>query len=496
MARRDPLVKVSESLSSVIKEQVKTGFGSLRFTKKDKKTSARLYFKDGLIYGIDVSSYSPKIVTRIITNELISETNRLQVITKYGENLTDFSVIKFVLDYQLFPERPLAVYIKDFFFDALDELYQWEDVAVEWKQNDKLNSLALNITPTAPEDIITRLNARLSELNNKVAQAWALHPRELDAVEYVRNFEYSDPDYTHQLLLSLPDGAQPTIAYAADYFGLPIYNTILAVFSLWQAGAVDVIHPSGIRYSNRTDQEIRKATVSIPKPTPTVIEKPVSEPIPTITVPTYIEEEAIEEEEVDFDSFENEEPYVEQVDFVEPETVVANEELAPSLAERMEEELSYDYEPYDEPSVSDAEEETEIDEGIEDHYDEEYVEYPTEVEIVNDNDSNEPETVSTPEPEENEPITEENDMADLGLKAMAQQLRTLLAGLQKNIQETKAKIVNHDKKLGELKTRRRDLIIQLKALDVQISEENNAKTEAEKSLQEAEAELSEFTNLT
>jgi len=61
MGRRDFQSTVADALPRVIKEQAKFSVGSIKFTKKDKKTIGKVYLRAGAIYGIELTTYSPSI---------------------------------------------------------------------------------------------------------------------------------------------------------------------------------------------------------------------------------------------------------------------------------------------------------------------------------------------------------------------------------------------------------------------------------------------------
>ena len=496
MARRDFLPSVSDGLKTAIKDHVKSGFGSLRLTRKDKKTFARLFFKDGLIYGIEVSTYKPNIVTRIVTNEFISEANRTQVLNKFEKTLNDFSVVKFVVDYQLFPERPLATYIKDYFFDAFDEVFQWEDVSVEWKANDKLTGGGLTVAPTEPNDIIRRLEEREAILNNKLANAWAVHPRDFRSLPFVKNFEYNDPDYTKQMLLSLPENASLTIGAVAEYFGLPYFNTEIDIFDLWQAGAVDILHPRGMQFSNRSEQEIRESREN--KPTSSI---PVQEVASTDASVSALstEQKAIalveDEEETEFPPL-IEESLVEEEN--EAQEVISFIEEEPSEEEVLSDDYDYNYaedHSLEEEAISLT---TSIEEepatssfgsefGEEDE--EEYNYTPDE-----DADFYSEEETST---QNSNLLEEQEDMSDsgTGLSAIAQQMKALISEIKGKMNEAKANVLRQEKTISEKSAKRRELIAQLRAIDAELASAKEKRTEAIESLETLETEFNEFTQL-
>lgn len=490
MARRDILERVSDSFLKTIETHVKTGYGSLKFAQKDKKTYIKVFFKDQLIYGVESSVSAPKIVTRIVTNEIITDANRTQVLNKFENSLEDFAVIKYVLDYQLFPERPLAVYIKDFFFDVLDTLYLWEDVTVEWKQNDRITiGNGLTINPADPAEILTRIKERINELNNTVAQAWSIHPKELNDIVFVKNFDVETKNYTQTLLLSLPDGTEPAIGDVADYFGLPVFNTKLAVYELWLLGAVDVIHPAGIRYSNRSETEIRKTA----SPTENIVSVPNSKSIPLASETNTPSDNPFlkqilahgiqEETELPFPT-----PLNNNVSSSEDEGYIV-EDLTEEIFDN---EMDDEYEPFDSYIEDDIVEEI-IEETVEDDT---YNEHPDDFYEYKNLIEDTPPTLTAPPTTPTETYEEDIDMTDAsGLKAMALQMKTMLTGIKERIQVTKKTISDRDTEITSTTQKRRTLISELRALDAALEEAKTEKAKAESELAELETEFNEFTQL-
>lgn len=496
MARRDFISSVSDGLKLAAKDHVKSGFGSLRLNRKDKKTFARLFFKDGLVYGIEVSTYKPNIVTRIVTNEFISEANRTQVLNKFNKTLNDFNVVKFVVDYQLFPERPLATYIKDYFFDAFDDVYKWTEVSVEWKANDKLVGSGLTVNPTDLNDIVKRLEEREAILTNKLANAWAVHPKDFKTLPFVKNFEYNDPDYTKQLLLSLPEGATLTIGEVAEYFGLPYFNTEVDIFDLWQAGAVDILHPRGMQFSNRSEQQIRDSrnqrTASVSVQEDQIVAAENSAPIELV-------KDIVAEEETQFPPLIEESLTEEDIEIIVEETVsfTTDEEPAYSYGEA-DDVYEYDEaeEELEEPNTFDGETIFETPSTISD-FDEE-ADDDQDYLYSSDEDTDFYIEEEPPTPQQTNNIPEEpEEMASTsaGLSAMAQQLKTLIFDIKKKIAAAKTQVAQHDSIIKEKTAQKKELIAQLRALDSELGVAKKEKEEAVATLEALETEFQEFTQL-
>lgn len=351
MGRRDFQSTVADALPAIIQENAKEGIGSVKFTKRDKQHVGKIYFRNGSIYAVEVSTYAPSIVNRIATNEYISESARAQVLQKFENDTTNLEVVKYVLTYQLFPEKPLVSYIKDYFLDALDVLYQWTEVNAEWRNNDEPS---VPTVPNAnPNELISKINKRQEYLQNEVGFNWGVQEDKLGNVHFVRNesVESEVSDYIQNIILSLGDGTW-SIEGIANYLGLSHFNTKVSVFQLWQYGLLDIVTPEGKRISAQTE-----VTNEEPKPEPKIEKAPVIEQrkAPVIQEVAQVQpeyEQTVNRSPLAF-------PRQEKLSPVEPEPIVVDEEPvfveAPSVPiepELIVEETIPEPETKEEPAVS------------------------------------------------------------------------------------------------------------------------------------------------
>lgn len=255
MGRRDFQSTVADSLPRILQEQAKNGVGSIKFSKKDKKSIGKLYLRGGSIYAIELSTYNPNIVNRIATNEYISEPNREQLLNKFQDDIANLACINYVLTYQIFPEKPLMTYIKDYFLDAFDILYAWEDVNVEWRTNDEPPATVPTVPNANPVELIEKLNKRKAFLVEEISKSWNISLEDIGTLVFRRNFDdYNDPDYITSVILSLAEG-QWTIDGVTEYLGLSNFNTKILVYELWKSGLVDIIVPNGSVITNRASEK-------------------------------------------------------------------------------------------------------------------------------------------------------------------------------------------------------------------------------------------------
>lgn len=255
MGRRDFQSTVVDALPKVIEQEAKNSIGSIKFSRKDKKTIGKLYVRGGLIYAIELNNYTPNVVNRIATNEYVSDSARQQILDRFGKDPKNFDVVKFVLTAQLFPEKPLMGYIKDYFLDAFDELYSWDEVNVEWRLNDEPS--IPTVPNVSPDDLLEKARLRREYLETKISPEWNSTPKAMEDLGFRKNYDYDNQDYTTALLLNVADGKW-TVGTAAHYLGMSFFNVKKHLFELWQEGVIDILHPSGLTITNRSPDDIRK----------------------------------------------------------------------------------------------------------------------------------------------------------------------------------------------------------------------------------------------
>lgn len=259
MGRRDFQSTVVDVLPRIIEQEAKSSVGSIKFSRKDKKTVGKLYLRGGLIYAIELNNYVPNIVNRIATNEYVSDSARQQILDRFGKSPKNFEVVRFVLTAQLFPEKPLMVYLKDYFLDAFDELFSWDQVNAEWQANDEPS--VPTVPNVSPSDLLEKASLRKRYLEEKISPVWNSSPKAMNDLGFRKNYNFDNQDYTTALLLNVADGKW-TIASASDYLGMSTFNVKKNLFELWQYGVIDILHPAGLIITNRSPQDIRNSSTN------------------------------------------------------------------------------------------------------------------------------------------------------------------------------------------------------------------------------------------
>lgn len=467
MGRRDFQSTVADALPRIIQDQAKNSIGSIKFTRKDKKTIGKVYLRAGAIYAVELNNYSPNIVSRIVTNEFISESNRNQIIAKFSNDLTNTGVVDFVLKYQLFPEKPLTTYIKDYFFDALDELVSWTEVNAEWRSNEEPPANVLRVSNANPKEVLEVLVKRKKHLENIISPQWSTHPRDINELTYTINDEYKDsegnlvyeePDYTKLSLITIALEQDLTIGYAASYLGLSRFNTKVAIYNLWEAGVVDIIHPTALRYSNRTEEDIKKANTVRTSPS-NISAPPASQSsLPSIQKETH--EPILEQEYSNVQSSKIDEKPVNSIS-----PVIYDKAEEPNLGEE-----------YSENDYSLPEEFTSVLEPIEE------TQYP------------ELSSVQTTIKEQQMTDTTHTS-ASSRLREMVQQIKQELAALEVAIDNAKKVVEGKQAYVKTLHDERTMFVNKLQDLDNRIKQENSSIESAKTELDRLTKEYQESKNL-
>jgi hypothetical protein len=472
MGRRDFQSTVADALPVIIQENAKEGIGSVKFTKRDKQHVGKIYFRNGSIYAVEVSTYAPSIVNRIATNEYITESARAQVLQKFENDVTNLDVVKYVLTYQLFPEKPLVSYIKDYFLDALDILYSWTEVNAEWRNNDEPS---VPTVPNAnPNELISKINKRQEYLQNEIGFNWGVQEDKLGNVHFVRNESVGSEvnDYIQNIILSLGDGNW-SIEGIATYLGLSHFNTKVSVFQLWQYGLLDIITPEGKRVSSQ-NQIDEKKTVS--QPDSNIEKPPVIEP-----------QERLIEEQVRSQPEREKQANRSPLAFPRQEKVAPVENKLPVVAEEPKVVV--------EPPLAPIESKPIIEETIPE------LETKEEPAVSSENSFSEFEmpAPSNPEQQASQPVTTSGSRgasASSRISRIAQQLREELLELKQAIDSVEQHKNSIESYVNSLQTERNNYVEKLRSLDNKISEGKKTLEEKVSEINALKSDYQESINLT
>lgn len=479
MGRRDFQSTVADALPRIIQEQAKNGIGSIRFWKKDKKTVGKLYFRGGSIYAIEVSTYVPNIVNRIATNEYISQTNREQLLNKFQDDITNPEAINYVLTYQMFPEKPLMTYIKDYFLDAFDLLYSWDSVNAEWRTNDEPPKTVPTVPNANPFELIEKLEKRKSFLEEEVAPLWNTAPFNMGSLGFRRTVDYTDPDYITNVILSLGDGKW-TIGGVAEYLGLSHFNTKIVIYDLWREGVVDILHPSGLVITYRDPETLHQSEHN-PNPT--------AEELPTIEAELLSPESA--EEETKVSPLEESDSTVKVAETQATEEPTKEEEPMSNPQEDSSEVISLieeiDALPVATQSIVTETLTSEPEETISLETNHIVLPQPTPTIATPTKES---EVMSDPTPTGSNPSTASR------LRAIAAQLQQELRELQNTIQSVHQSQLAKEAYVNNLKAERQALADKLRLMDNNITNETNSLEAIKTELSQLQAEYNESISFT
>lgn len=490
MGRRDFQSTVADSLPRILQEQAKNGVGSIKFSKKDKKSVGKLYLRGGSIYAIELSTYNPNIVNRIATNEYISEPNRDQLLNKFKDDITNLEAINYVLTYQIFPEKPLMTYIKDYFLDAFDILYTWEEVNAEWRTNDEPPVSIPTVPNASPAELIDKLHKRKAFLTDEVANSWNTRLEEIGNLNFRRNFDdYNDPDYITSVILSLAEG-EWTIGGVIEYLGLSNFNTRVIIYDLWKNGLLDIVTPSGTVITNKaTDEPETIPVLELPAEETLISTQETPKKASLFTEPKAADSlpvEIIAEVEPEPVLISTPEPVQETEVFFAEAEVIEPEIIIPEQAP-VEETVIIEPVLVKEPEIIVAE--------LIPEPEPEPVQVPKSV-IA-------PVSLKNVSPTTQEPQTKDIQMSETGpstissrLRLIAEQLKAELKELHSQIEGTRLNKASKESYITSLSAERASLVEKLKTIDSKLSQENRELAETSTELDQLETDYRESIKLT
>lgn len=452
---------VIDSLTQVMEEKAGNRVGAIRFSRKDRTSVAILYVMMGGAYGIELSTYKPNIVSRLVSSPHLTDVNRDRVLEKYGEDrLDDYSVVEFVLTGQMLPQTEVMRILREHFFDCFDEMGTWDDVHTEWKPGQEPPTNIIKITKIQIEDLLTRFHRRRDHQQSVIAPEWGVTPDKIgdllvQAAPDVHELPEELKSDSALLLSAITSSGDPlSISQLSAWLGMSRFSTKLSVFELWTHELVTVINRDGLEVTanpnpagaavaeaepqveadpynmDKIDAELRSS----------LEEKEVAAPLPPLSASTFASSPAVEEPKVEESAVEEEGETVDEdpaeVTYEEAPAVI--EETVEFVEEPQTDEPSVE-EQVEEPAVEDVpaeetplEEEVWQDEDDAAHSDDEVTEEPIENHEPEQEVSPQENVVAEPTEQEN-PVMSENPTPTPAfggdLAALAQQVKAEAARL-------------------------------------------------------------------
>lgn len=127
-------------------EGVLNGEGSIAFTKPDK-TTARIFLRQGNIYAVDNIEYENNLWSELRFEEHITHGN-LRALIRAHKSQRDslYKLLKRTRN-KLKNEENLVISLQEYVLGAIDDIYSWGSVKIEWRMGDTFQYDAANVTP-------------------------------------------------------------------------------------------------------------------------------------------------------------------------------------------------------------------------------------------------------------------------------------------------------------------------------------------------------------
>jgi hypothetical protein len=127
-------------------EGVLNGEGSIAFTRPDK-TTARIFLSQGNIYAVDNLEYENNLWSELRFEEHITHGN-LRALIRAHKSQRDslYKLLKRTRN-KIKNQDNLVISLQEYVLGAIDNIYSWESVQVEWRMGDTFQYDAANVPP-------------------------------------------------------------------------------------------------------------------------------------------------------------------------------------------------------------------------------------------------------------------------------------------------------------------------------------------------------------
>lgn len=127
-------------------EGVLNGEGSIAFTKPDK-TTARIFLKQGNIYAVDNLEYENNLWSGLRFEEHITHGNLKALIRAHKSQRDSLYKLLKRTRSKLKNEDNLIISLQEYVLGAIDDIYSWESVKIEWRMGDIFHYDAADVPP-------------------------------------------------------------------------------------------------------------------------------------------------------------------------------------------------------------------------------------------------------------------------------------------------------------------------------------------------------------
>ena len=149
---------------------VLNGEGSIAFTKPDR-TTTRIFLRQGSIYAVDNLEYENRLWSQLRFEKHITHSNLRALIRAHKSQRESLYKLLRKARNKLKNDENLVLTLQEYALGAIDDIYSWEDVSIEWRMGDTFLYDAANI-PEFPLSHLLTLCANRSLFKYKKYDEW------------------------------------------------------------------------------------------------------------------------------------------------------------------------------------------------------------------------------------------------------------------------------------------------------------------------------------
>jgi hypothetical protein len=152
------LYDVSKVLPSLLADtEVMNGAGAIVFTKADG-TQSKLFLRQGKIYAVDSLTYEKNLWLQLKFEERLAH-NNLRSLIRSNSSQRD-SLYRLLKKARTKNEEAVLISIKEYILGAVDDIFQWSKVRVEWRLGEEFNYDSADIEDLPLSKFITLISNR------------------------------------------------------------------------------------------------------------------------------------------------------------------------------------------------------------------------------------------------------------------------------------------------------------------------------------------------
>lgn len=135
-------------------EGVLNGEGSIAFTKPDR-TTARIFLRQGNIYAVDNLEYENNLWSELRFEEHITHGNLRALIRAHKSQRDSLYKLLRRTRNKLKNQDNLLVSLQEYVLGAIDDIYSWDSVKIEWRMGDVFPYDGADVTPFPLAHLLT-----------------------------------------------------------------------------------------------------------------------------------------------------------------------------------------------------------------------------------------------------------------------------------------------------------------------------------------------------